>query len=230
VSEAQDEQIVFENKACLVLNKRAGLSSQNPGQQLSGGGSLLLPVHRLDMPVTGCLLLAKTREAAAFLSSAFSGSLVEKRYWAIVESPDRNDLPESAELIHWLRFDRDKNKSFAKENEERGCKKAVLRYCIAGAGKNYLFLEIDLITGRHHQIRAQLAAKDIDLHIKGDLKYGARRSEQGGGIRLHAYSLTFPNPLAQNEKIEVKTLPPVMDALWTAFSQAMVVKTPGVIT
>ena len=191
----------------------------------------LLAVHRLDTPVSGCLLLAKTQEAAAFLGAAFAREgeyRVQKHYWAIIEKP-AFALPDSAELVHFLSVDPKKNKAFAclkastkdalpKGKGSGGGKKAVLRYKIMGSGKNYLFLEIDLVTGRHHQIRAQLAAEG--LHIKGDLKYGARRSEKEGGIRLHAYSLVFPNPLDHNEMIKVKTLPPQMDPLWDAFAEA----------
>ena len=187
----------------------------------------LLTVHRLDTPVSGCLLLAKSMEAAAFLGAAFAREgeyRVQKRYWAIIEKPEFA-VPDSAELVHNLIVDPKKNKTFACPAGGRpelegnsGGKKAVLRYKIAGSGKNYLFLEIDLVTGRHHQIRAQLAAER--LHIKGDLKYGARRSEKAGGIRLHAYSLVFPNPLDHNEMIKVKTLPPQMDPLWEAFAEA----------
>lgn len=210
--------LLFQNEACLVINKLPGESSE---ATLAGGAEegKLLPVHRLDTPVSGCLLLAKTQEAAAFLGAAFARKdgvgRVEKRYWAIIEKPPL-PLPESAELLHYLRVDPKKNKSFA-GNE--GGKKALLRYRIAGAGKNYLFLEIDLVTGRHHQIRAQLAAEG--MHVKGDLKYGARRSEKEGGIRLHAYSLAFPNPLDPGETIKVKTLPPQLDPLWQAFTKAV---------
>jgi 23S rRNA pseudouridine1911/1915/1917 synthase len=212
-------EALFENDACIVINKRCGEDGQKPK-----GLPSLRPVHRLDTPASGCLLLAKTPNAAAFLSAAFSrnikaepaSALIEKRYWAIVEMPD-SDIPEGEELIHWISFDRTRNKSFAHDEEGPGRKKAVLRYRQAGKGDRYLFLEIDLITGRHHQIRAQLAA--LGLHIKGDLKYGARRSEKSGGIRLHAYSLRFPNPLAPEETVEVKALPPLMDSLWEAFSE-----------
>jgi len=221
------ERILFENEACMVINKLAGESSEFPEAGAadaapSGGEGEVLPapVHRLDMPVSGCLLLAKTQEASAFLGAVFAGSRVEKRYWAIIEMPRNvNALPAEGELIHWLSFDPKKNKSFAHDQSRHGRKKAVLRYKIAGRGERYLFLEIDLVTGRHHQIRAQLAAKG--LHIKGDLKYGAARSEKRGGIRLHAYSLTFPDPLKPGGTIKVKALPPVMDPLWEAFAEAV---------
>jgi len=177
------------------------------------------------MPVSGCLLLARNPEAAAFLSAAFAShdARVVKRYWAIIEKPPLDSkLPSSGELVHWLSENRKANKSYANEGppspkgRRAGLKKAVLRYRLTGEGDRYLFMEIDLVTGRHHQIRSQLAA--LGLHIKGDLKYGARRSEKTGGIRLHACSLVFPNPLESGETITVKALPPVMDSLWTAFA------------
>jgi len=222
--------ILFENDACLVINKLVGQSSEFPGVKTnSAGEGYPAPVHRLDLPVSGCLLLARTQAAAAFLGAAFSRpGEVRKRYWAITELPGRaasgaesseqSLIPASGELVHWLSFDREKNKSFAHTEGGHGRKKAILRYRTVGKGDRYLFLEVELVTGRHHQIRSQLAA--LGFHVKGDLKYGARRSEKNGGIRLHAYSLAFPNPLAPTEAIEVTAAPPEMDALWKAFAEA----------
>ena len=222
--------LLFQNHACMVINKLPGESSESP-KIVAEAADFLAPVHRLDVPVSGCLLLAKNAEAAAFLGAAFAdyNSRVEKRYWAIVERhvgsikansniPDANK-PE-AELIHWISVDKKTNKSFASLTKRNVMsKKAVIRYRVAGEGEHYLFLEINLVTGRHHQIRAQLAA--IGLHVKGDLKYGARRSEKGGGIRLHAHSLAFPNPLEPSEVIRVKALPQIEDSLWAAFEGAL---------
>jgi len=223
--------MIFHNEACIVINKLPGESSEHIRLD-NEDDKFLKPVHRLDVPVSGCLLLARTPEAAAFLGTAFASrdSRVEKKYWAIVEKREtENALPENGELVHWLGVNSKTNKAFtlppdavsetSQAGKHKALKKAILRYRIAGQGDHYLFLEIDLITGRHHQIRAQLAA--LGLHIKGDLKYGARRSEKTGGIRLHAYSLAFPNPLNPSEIIRVKAQPPVMDSLWTAFSEAV---------
>ena len=224
--------VLFQNDACMVINKLPGESSESPEiDACNVAMDSLVPVHRLDVPVSGCQLLAKTVEAAAFLGAAFAShdSRVEKRYWAIVEKPVGSIKPE-VELVHWINIDKKANKSFAYPTKQNPMsKKAVMRYRVAGEGKHYLFLGIDLVTGRHHQIRAQLAA--IGLHVKGDLKYGARRSEKGGGIRLHAYSLAFPNPVSQASKaclvssasleeiIRIKAQPPLMDSLWTAFTE-----------
>jgi 23S rRNA pseudouridine1911/1915/1917 synthase len=220
--------MIYHNETCIVINKLPGESSEHI--KLDNEGDIF-PVHRLDVPVSGCLLLARTPEAAAFLGSAFAShdNRVEKKYWAVVEKPmmEKALLPDG-ELVHWLGVNSKTNKAFAlapdaisgasPSSKHEALKKAILRYKIIGQGDHYLFLEIDLVTGRHHQIRAQLAA--LGLHIKGDLKYGARRSEKSGGIRLHAYSLAFPNPLNPVEVIRVKAQPPVMDSLWTAFAEA----------
>ncbi|MDR0316571.1 MAG: RNA pseudouridine synthase [Treponema sp.] len=202
---------------------------------------LPLPVaaHRLDVPVSGCVAFARTQSALGFLSAAFakeyapvdvsamqSATLygVEKKYWAIVETPQNNmpqggPLPESGELIHWIQVDSKKNKSYAYTEPGPGRKKAMLRYRLAGTGRNYLFLEIQLLTGRHHQIRAQL--EQIGLHVKGDLKYGARRSEKNGGIRLHARSLSFPDPADNSMRITICADPPLQDNLWLAFEDSI---------
>jgi len=229
-------RILFQNEACLVINKLSGESSEFPDIGIVGDGNdYCVPVHRLDSPVSGCLLFAGTPEAAAFLSAAFSQyppgngpeqSRIEKRYSAIIEKPPE-EFPDEGELVHWLYENKKLNKSFTEPWEEgearrkRGYappQKAILRYRVIGQGERYLFLDVDLVTGRHHQIRAQLAA--MGLHIKGDLKYGARRSEKGGGIRLHARSLAFPNPLDPEEIIRVTADPPVMDTLWSAYGEA----------
>jgi len=176
-------------------------------------------VNRLDVPVTGCALFALTKDSLSFLNAAFAGDTslpcpVEKTYWAVIEKPSRL-LLESGEFVHWIETVSGKNKSFAHKKDGPGRKKAALRYRVTGEGRNYLFVEIHLLSGRHHQIRAQFAAEG--LHIKGDLKYGAKRSEKNGGIRLHARSLSFPDPLNRSEIIRVTAEPPVMDNLWKEF-------------
>jgi 23S rRNA pseudouridine1911/1915/1917 synthase len=223
-------RILFRNSACVVINKLIGEAVEG-----ASGGMIDLPkelksvlgenielieaVHRLDVPVTGCALFALTKSALTFLNAAFAGeaalpSPVEKTYWAVIEKPFR-PLPESGELIHWIETNSGKNKSIAHKKDGPNRKKATLRYRITGEGQNYLFTEVQLLSGRHHQIRAQFAAEK--LHIKGDLKYGSKRSEKNGGIRLHARSLSFPDPLNRSELVRVTADPPVMDNLWEGF-------------
>jgi len=228
-------RILYQSAACVVVNKLAGeavegaadgmtdlpkeLAKANSKEQIANKVEVIEAVHRLDVPVTGCALFALTKDALSFLNAAFAGdsalpSPVEKIYWAVIEKPSR-PLPESGKFIHWIETDTGKNKSFAHKKDGLGRKKAALRYRVTGEGRNYLFVEVQLLSGRHHQIRAQFAAEG--LHIKGDLKYGAKRSEKTGGIRLHARSLSFPDPLNKSEIIRITADPPVLDNLWKSF-------------
>ncbi len=230
----EPERILYIDDHCIVVNKAIGEAAEGAGKGMinlplvlaehfgcgkTSGGKPFVPaaVHRLDVPVTGAILFARTPEALAFLNQQFAQRNADKRYWAVVESPKTGwPLLEEGDLIHWLQVDSLHNKSvcFAKEYPQH--QKAELHYKVIGQGEHYTFLEIQLITGRHHQIRAQLEA--ADLHIKGDLKYGAKRSEKAGGIRLHARSLTFPHP-KKDENIQV-TAPILMrDNLWKAFEE-----------
>jgi 23S rRNA pseudouridine1911/1915/1917 synthase len=208
------------------------LADQMPSLNLPPAEDVLaLPtaVHRLDVPVSGCAAFARTGTALRFLNDAFRGNAVEKRYWAIVEQPKDSGAcqwieelsSDFIEIVHWIQFDPRKNKSIAHNEQSRGHKKAVLRCRLAGRGRDYLFLEVDLVTGRHHQIRAQF--EKLGLHIKGDLKYGARRSDRAGGIRLHARLLSVPRAADSNSpapgvrRITVQADPPMQDSLWQAF-------------
>jgi 23S rRNA pseudouridine1911/1915/1917 synthase len=186
------------------------------------GDALALPTaaHRIDVPVSGCAVFARTQAALASLNRAFAQNAVEKHYWAIVEQPDGQlppDIAEGIELVHWIGHDPRRNKSVAYDEAGPGRKKAVLRLRQVGTGRDYLFFEVALCTGRRHQIRAQL--ERLGLHVKGDLKYGARRSEKDGGIRLHARSLVFPDPKGSGERIRVEAAPPLRDNLWLAFEE-----------
>ncbi|MDR2477293.1 MAG: RNA pseudouridine synthase [Treponema sp.] len=237
-------RILYISEDCVAVNKLCGEALEGAGQGMGDmprlladalaaagktGGDLALPAaaHRLDVPVTGCAVFARTRAALKILSGAFAEDIasggshltgVTKRYWAIAEKPPGGPLSLGGDIVHWIQFDSRKNKSFAYGEPGPGRKKAVLRCRPAGEGKNYLFLEIELLTGRHHQIRAQLAG--LGLHIKGDLKYGARRSEKNGGIRLHARSVSFPDPQSGG-RITVQAEPPLRDNLWLAFEEAV---------
>jgi 23S rRNA pseudouridine1911/1915/1917 synthase len=220
-------QILYQNSACLVINKLYGQTVQGT---LKGAESLIKiikndknikaeivqAVHRIDVPVTGCVIIALTKEALSFLGNVFASKdlIIKKTYWAIIEKP-KSYLPESGEFTHYIETNIKTNKSFAYNEDAPGRKKASMSYRITGEGDNYFFLEVQLHSGRHHQIRAQFAA--AGLHIKGDVKYGAKRSEKSGGIRLHARSLSFPNPLNKTEIIAVTADPPLLDNLWSCF-------------
>jgi len=240
-------RILYCDSQCIIVNKIAGEAVEGAGksmvdlprllaEELSGEtwppalpseDKLPLPsaVHRLDVPVSGCAVFARTNTALRLLNETFRSSAAEKLYWAVLEKPGRqlnnalfrNGIPvtEKTELVHWIKFDTNKNKSYACDEESPGCKKAILRCRFSGRGDNYLFMEIELISGRHHQIRAQL--ERLGLHIKGDLKYGAKRSERSGGIRLHARSIKFPCPDESGKCITAQANPPISDNLWQAF-------------
>jgi 23S rRNA pseudouridine1911/1915/1917 synthase len=221
------------NEDWVVINKVPGEATQGAEPRMRDLSRLLeaqigrspkdrdfspAAVHRLDVPVSGACLFARTLQALRFLNAAFAQGRIEKCYWAIIEKPSPSLVfPETGTLVHWIKTDPKRNKSIALDEKIGDAKKGVLQYQIKGYGDHYLFLEIGLLTGRHHQIRAQLAHRG--LHIKGDLKYGARRSEKGGGIRLHSYSLAFPAPSRDGEIIAFTALPPVMDSLWAAFAE-----------
>jgi 23S rRNA pseudouridine1911/1915/1917 synthase len=235
-----EERVLFVNDDIIVVNKRAGEAMEGAGRGMvdlpkllgerygteKGNGEEFAPVavHRLDVPVSGCALFARTPKVLTFLSNVFSRNVyqegrAEKYYWAVVEKSEKaGELAETGELVHWIQTNKKKNKSSAYDNKTAIRKEGILRYRIKGTGENYIFIEIELVTGRHHQIRAQLAA--LGLHIKGDLKYGAARSEKGGGIRLHARSLYFPDPSVPGNFIRVTADPPVMDRLWEDFASS----------
>ncbi|MDR0690373.1 MAG: RNA pseudouridine synthase [Spirochaetaceae bacterium] len=224
-------RILYRDSRCLVVNKLPGEAVEGAAPGMidlprllaetsgvpSGPEGLAVPVavNRLDVPASGCVLFARTRRALPRLNAALRQGGIEKRYWVIAENPSARELPEAGEWVHWLRRNPRTNKSRAWAEEGPGRKQGILRYRIKGRGERYIFLEIELAAGRHHQIRAQLAAQG--LFIKGDLKYGARRSERGGGIRLHARSLCFPDPAEPERIIRVIAPPPVRDRLWLDF-------------
>lgn len=163
--------------------------------------------HRLDRPVTGVVLFAKTSKALARMNKLFHDSDVQKTYWAIV----KNAPPESeGTLTHWLVRNEKQNKSYASDSEKPDTKKAVLHYRLKMQSDNYYLLEIDLLTGRHHQIRCQLA--HIGCPIKGDLKYGAKRSNPDGGISLHARCIAFTHPVSHKPTKIIAPAPE--DPLW----------------
>ena len=167
--------------------------------------------HRLDRPVSGVVLFARTSKSLTRLNEMFRNQEVEKTYWAIVQN-----LPKEPEgrLEHYLIRNEKQNKSFAYDSEKPNSKKAVLTYKLIGSSDRYHLLEVKLETGRHHQIRCQLAA--LGCPIKGDLKYGAPRSNPNGGISLHARSVAFIHPVSK-EQINITAPVPEDEKLWLAF-------------
>ena len=172
-------------------------------------------VHRIDRPVSGVILFARTSKALARLNQMLHDHEIHKIYWAVVKNKPPKD---SERLTHYLRKDEAKNKSFALLREEKGYQKAELSYTVIGHSDNYYFLEIELHTGRHHQIRAQLAA--IGCPIKGDLKYGFPRSNPDASIHLHARSAEFIHPV--KKELLMIIAPPPDEVLWKAFEQMAV--------
>ena len=166
--------------------------------------------HRLDRPVSGLVVFAKTSKALSRLNDMFRLGEVKKTYWAIVI-----DRPKEleGELTHWMVRNEKQNKSYAYDKERPNSKKAILRYKLIGHSQNYHLLEVDLQTGRHHQIRCQLAK--MGCPIKGDLKYGSPRSNPDGSICLHARRVTFVHPVSK-EVIDI-TAPLPAGNLWNGF-------------
>jgi len=174
-------------------------------------GNVFLGVtHRLDRPVSGAVLFAKTGKALSRMNTLFRNSEIKKNYWAIV----KNRPPENeGALIHYLVRNAAQNKSYSHETEVAGSKKAILNYKVAGMSENYYLLEIELITGRHHQIRSQLSG--LGCPVKGDLKYGFPRSNKGGGIDLHARELSFIHPVRKEQLTIIAPTP--KDEIWSIF-------------
>lgn len=175
-------------------------------------GEVFLGVaHRLDRPVSGVVLFARTSKALTRLNEMFKTQQIKKIYWAIVKQ-----VPESTEntLVHYLVRNEKQNKSYAYDKEVPNSKKAILKYRLLGHSDKYHLLEVQLETGRHHQIRCQLAK--IGSAIKGDLKYGFPRSNPNGGISLHARYVEFIHPVSK-ELIKITAPVPKEDKIWEVF-------------
>ena len=168
-------------------------------------------VHRLDRPVTGVVLFARTTKALTRLTKMFREGEMRKTYWAIVKTAPPK---ESDRLVHHMIRNTKQNKSYCNESPVPGSKEAALSYKVIGKSDNYTLLEVNLETGRHHQIRSQLAY--IGSPIKGDLKYGFPRSNPDGGISLHAREIRFVHPVTKTEMV-ITAETPEGDALWKVF-------------
>ena len=211
--------VVYEDNHIIVVNKTASeiVQGDKTGdtplsetvkqylkEKYNKPGNVFVGVtHRLDRPVSGLVIFAKTSKALSRLNEMFKTSDVKKTYWAIVKN-----LPPQEEgvLTHYLTRNEKQNKSYAYDKEVPNSKKAILHYKLIGRSQNYYLLEVDLKTGRHHQIRCQLAK--MGCSIKGDLKYGSARSNPDGSICLHARRVSFIHPVSK-QLIELEApLPP----------------------
>ena len=219
-------KVVYEDNHLIVVNKTASeiVQGDKTGdtplsetvkqyikEKYNKPGNVFLGVtHRLDRPVSGLVVFAKTGKALARLNDMFRLGEVKKTYWAIVKERPKE---LEGELVHWLVRNEKQNKSYAYDKERPNSKKAILRYKLIGHSQNYHLLEVDLQTGRHHQIRCQLAK--MGCPIKGDLKYGSPRSNPDGSICLHARRVTFVHPVSK-EVIDL-TAPLPSGNLWNGF-------------
>ena len=221
------DRVLYEDNHLIVINKLPGelVQGDDTGdrtladevkaylkEKYNKPGNVFLGIpHRLDRPTSGIVVYCKTDKALSRMTALFRTSDVRKTYWAIVDkAPEKKE----GELIHYITRNAATNKSIASSKERNGAKIAKLSYRLLASSDNYHLLEIDLHTGRHHQIRAQLAA--LGIHIKGDLKYGAARSNPDGGICLHAREVSFIHPI-KKEKVKITAEPP-RSALWDYFA------------
>lgn len=221
------DRILYEDNHYIAINKNVGdiVQDDNTGdtsmvealrlfikeRDAKPGNVFLEAVHRIDRPVSGAVLFAKTSKGLSRINNLFQEGKITKKYWAVVKNqpPKETDL-----LVHYLTRDTKKNKSYVYDREVKGSKVAKLQYTLIGKTDNYCMLEIELITGRHHQIRCQLAK--IGCPVKGDLKYGFARSNPDGGIHLHSRIVQFVHPIT-NEPILI-VAPPPSDSLWNEFA------------
>ena len=220
-------QVLYEDNHIIIVNKAPGeiVQGDKTGdtplseivkaylkEKYNKPGNVFCGVtHRLDRPTSGVVVFAKTSKALSRLNEMFRNGEVDKTYWAIVK---KRPQKEEDTLTHYLIKNEKTNKSTAYDTEKPKTKRAVLHYKLIASSDNYQLLEVDLETGRHHQIRSQLAK--IGSPIKGDLKYGAERSNPDGGISLNASSISFIHPVSK-EKIEVAA-PVPEDNLWQALA------------
>ncbi|NMH85922.1 RluA family pseudouridine synthase [Flavivirga algicola] len=225
VSKKSNLQVLYEDNHIIIINKRAGdiVQGDKTGDKpLSDivkeyikdkynkpGNVYLGVVHRLDRPTTGLVIFAKTSKALPRLNKLFLSKDIKKTYWAVVKN-----TPQKAEdtLTNWLKKNPKNNKSTAYTKEVKDSKKAILHYKLLKKLDNYYLLEVNLETGRHHQIRSQLS--NIGCPIKGDLKYGFNRSNKDASIHLHARHIAFIHPVKKEPIIISAPLP--KDAIWDA--------------
>ena len=216
-------QVVYEDNHIIIVYKESGeiVQGDKTGdtplaetvkayikeKYVKPGAVFLGVVHRLDRPVCGLVVFARTSKALSRLNDMFRKGEVHKTYWALVQNQPA--LPEGT-LEHWLTRNEKQNKSYAYPREVPGSKKAILKYRLIGQSERYFLLEINLLTGRHHQIRCQLSA--MGCPIKGDLKYGSKRSNADGSISLLSHRIDFIHPVSKEHIVVESPLP--VDNIW----------------
>ncbi|MCX6275759.1 MAG: RluA family pseudouridine synthase [Bacteroidetes bacterium] len=222
-------QILFEDNHLIIVNKRSGdiVQSDKTGDkplvdkvkdyikekyQKAGDAFLGIP-HRIDRPTTGIVIFCRNSRSLERINQMFKEKAIKKTYWAIVKNKPPFD---SGKLVHFMKRNEQQNKSYASELEKPGAQRAELDYKIIAQSDRYFLLEIDLQTGRHHQIRAQLSK--IGSPIKGDLKYGYERSNEDGSISLHARKVEFLHPSKKEPMFVVASVPE--DKLWKHFEES----------
>ena len=224
-------EVVYEDNHIIIVNKKSGeiVQGDKTGDRplsdivkdyikekyAKPGAVFLGVVHRLDRPVSGLVVFARTSKALSRLNKMFAEGEVHKTYWAIAKRrEERREGGEWHTLEHWLVRNEKQNKSYAYDSEKPNAKKAILKYRVLSHSNNYSLLEVNLMTGRHHQIRCQLAA--MGSPIKGDLKYGAPRSNPDGSISLMSRRVEFVHPVSKETIIVEAPLPD--DVLWQALN------------
>lgn len=219
-------QVLYEDNHIIIVYKQSGeiVQGDKTGdkplsetikewikQKYAKPGNVFLGVvHRLDRPVSGIVVFAKTSKALSRLNNMFRNGEVRKTYWTMVQTAP--NMPE-ATLTNWLVRNEKQNKSYVYNNEMPNAKQAILKYKTIGQTEHYTLLEVNLLTGRHHQIRCQLAA--MGCPIKGDLKYGARRSNPDGSISLLSHKVEFIHPVSKQKIVVVSPLP--TEKVWDNF-------------
>ena len=223
-------EILYEDNHIIIVNKRSGeiVQGDKTGDEplsetlkryikerdAKPGNVFMGVVHRLDRPVSGVVMFAKTSKALSRLNAMFASGDIHKTYWAIT----RNEPAQpAATLTHYITTVERNNKSYASLTPRPGAKEARLSYRLIARSERYNLLEVNLMTGRKHQIRVQLSA--IGCPVKGDLKYGDKRSNPGGSISLHARRIRFIHPVSK-EEIDITAPVPQNDNLWLALEQA----------
>ncbi|TVR44679.1 MAG: RNA pseudouridine synthase [Bacteroidia bacterium] len=227
--EGLEDRILYEDNHLIIINKRSSeivqgdKTGDTPLSELvkdyikiqynKPGNVFLGVVHRIDRPVSGAVIFARTSKALSRLNNMLREGTIKKKYLAVVQNPPPSN---EGKLTHHLKKNEKQNKSYVCLKDTDGAKQAELNYKLLAESKSYYLLEVELLTGRHHQIRAQLSATGCP--IKGDLKYGFSRSNKDGSIHLHAYLLDFLHPVS-NKQITVQAAAPDHDPVWQAFKE-----------